>query len=136
MTQLEFDEKVLFGSVFETDNILLFDFFLKKKWYTGYYDKKLAKAFTTKEVLIINDMDDTNRGKYINTNPDTKIYGFTYSDYQFNDIIIIRRNSAFDMDVLKKRVTESKFVEINTMLDSLLLEDDDPVILSLLHLKK
>ena len=136
MTELEFDNKIRFRYIFETDGKVLFEFRLKEKWHRGYYDKKQSKSFTSREVAIINDMDDTNKGIFRIEKSDIRSFGFIYSDYQFNDVIIIRRNSEFDMDVLKQRVSASKFLEINTMLDSLLLEDDDPVILSFLHLKK
>lgn len=137
MTQTEFANKLQFRYILETYDKVLFEFRLEGNiWYRGYYDKNQAKAFTSKEVAIINDIDDTNNGVVKIKKTDILSFGFIYSDYQYNDKMVMYRNSEFDMDILKKRVSENKYVEIMNMLDSVRLKDDDPVILSVLHLIK
>ena len=120
LSQLEYDRKVSINYIHETESKIFFQFGINKIGYIAYYDKKIGKAFsTTRE--IINDMYDRQ-----------SIYLSMFT-YQYNDEIIMRNNS-FDMVTLKKNVSTSKYLEISNMLDA--LKDEDPVILSILHLKK
>jgi hypothetical protein len=123
MTQAEYDGKIRFYYIFETDLRILFSFRSGESWYVGYYDKAHRKTFFASTPLINNDMEDRDT------------FRFLYSDYQYNDMIIQRRRSEFDRERLKKNVSPSKYLEIIDMLDRLKEKDDDPVILSVLHLK-
>ena len=136
MTQSEYDEKLRFEYLFETDGKVIFKFRFENKWYRVYYDKRQAKAFTSNESAIINDIDDTRNGLFKIGRSDLLSFDFLYSDYQWNNEIIMRRNSALDLDFLKTRVSASKYLEITEMLEHIMKDDDDPVILSLLHLKQ
>ena len=121
MMQLEYDQIIPFRYIMETDGKVFFNFRLNQKWYDAYYDKNLRKAFSAPS-SIINDMGDSD------------YFSFIYSDYQYNDKIIKRRNFEFDRGKLKEKVTSEKYITITNMLDR--LEDEDPAILSILYLKK
>ena len=123
LSRVEYDEKISISYIHETDSKVFFHFGIDKTGYWSYYDKKTGKAFSARGA-IINDMYDR---KEINLSMFT---------YQYNDEIIMVRGSSFNMDKLKENVSPSKYLEISNMLDSVYKKDDDPVILSILHLKK
>ena len=133
ITQQEYDEKITFYTIFETDDKVLFHFQLNERWYNAYYDKNKRKAFSSPGEPINNGY---SFGYFINDMDDEKEFFFLFSDYQFNDKILIMRSFEFDRDELKKKISVSKYLEITNMLDSMMLNDESPVILSLYHLKK
>ena len=90
--------------------------------YRGYYDKTLEKAFSTRG-NIINDLDDRD------------FKWFDYSDFQYNDEILAVGRSSFDREKLKEKASPSKYLQITNMLDSL-VDEEDPVVLNIIHLKK
>ena len=91
----------------------------------SWIHKKKWRTFSATTGEIVHDMYDK------------KPQPFLTLDFQFNDKVIKKRwGISFDMDVLKKNVTPSKYAQIAKMLERLEAEDNDPVILTLWHLKK
>ena len=132
ITMLEYDEKIKFRYIFETDGKLFFEFQVNKKWYCAYYDKNKGRTFSSPSIGEFS----TYNGKITNDLDDAKNFHFYYSDYQLNNEIIGPRTPNFDRENLREKVSASKYLEITKMLDELELKDDDPTILRLYHLKK
>ena len=131
ITHTEYVEKIqqfAFGTIFETDSKVFFQFRLNEKIYNACYDKKERKAYS-------NSLKDVN--EFFNDMDVVKYFTFGFSDYQFNDIIIQMRTFEFiDRTVLKANLSPPRYLEVTHMLDSLQSVDESPVVLSIFHLKK
>ena len=120
MTYKEFMELIPFPYIRETSTKLFFQFVLEDQWYNAFYDKINGKVFSTSG-QIINDLEDEDN------------ITFSFEDIQVNNEIIKPKYGGFDLEKLKKTVSSSQYAKITNMLDQ--IEDDDPIIVRILHLK-
>ena len=121
ISQTEYDKKIPFRYIHETDSKVFFEFRWNEEWYSAYYDKHIGKAFSSSSI-INNDLDDVDN------------YYFFPHHCQYNDEILMGRNAEFDREKLKNKVSPSKYQRITNMLDQ--LTDEDINMLIIMHLKK
>ena len=122
----EIGRQVDAGDLFETDSKVFFSFGYNNRFLYAFYDKNEGKTYSISDEFLKYNDDGLSFPPLC-----------VFSGSQLNDeTILILGVDYIDRNGLKEHLSSSKYLNITNMLDSILSVDDDPVVLSVFHLKK